>query len=129
MKCRTIGKKKVKYQDRLKAKARRFSYKWSGITKERFQELIRAAIGVACFFCGTILTVENMSADHRNPKSKEGKDTEINLRLICKMCNTTKSDFSEECFLALLKTSREHGVEPLLRTKLRASNLVFGGRR
>jgi 5-methylcytosine-specific restriction endonuclease McrA len=84
---------------------------------------------VACFYCGTILDVENLSADHRHPSSKEGKDTEVNLRLICKMCNTTKSDFSEEQFLGLLKTAREYSCEKLLRSKLRASNLMFRGRK
>jgi 5-methylcytosine-specific restriction endonuclease McrA len=55
--------------------------------------LKRKATGTApCFYCGKLLTCNNLTIDHFIPKSKGGTNEIQNLRLACKRCNSDKGN-------------------------------------
>jgi hypothetical protein len=53
------------------------------------REFVMARDGYRCVLCGT---KENLTLDHIYPWSKGGPDTEDNLRVLCRSCNSTKRD-------------------------------------
>lgn len=62
-----------------------------------------------CFYCGEYLEKEKKTVDHIKPVSKGGKDTEENIAVACRRCNTNKSDYSLDEFI---KLSLEGYFEP-----------------
>lgn len=49
--------------------------------------------GGCCRGCGVPLTIKTAQLDHIVPWSAEGPDTSDNLRILCKPCNETRSNF------------------------------------
>ena len=84
------------------------------------ENMLREADGKPCSYCGTTLSLENFSLDHKVPR-KFSKvynydtkkkvysdkvlrmlDSPSNLQIICKKCNQLKSDFNDKEFRLLL---------------------------
>lgn len=70
-------------------------------TIEQFRDYFRAWIGETCSYCETILTINNIVADHMNPVSRGGKFTMENLAPCCKPCNCQKGKMNDDEFYRL----------------------------
>lgn len=95
---------------------------------ERVRKEVTKAMGKPCRYCGVHLTLDNLGLDHVVSKEDGGNHTWDNLQFICKQCNGTKGSFSHEPFVALLEIAEQYGVRDKLISRLRAANLMFGGR-
>lgn len=94
-----------------------------------FTAWLRRAIGTPCLYCEGPLTLENVSLDHKRAfgsslRRLPGPATRLerllldrieNLQLICKLCNSTKSDLDADEFEALLEFLKDR---PRLKEKL-----------
>jgi 5-methylcytosine-specific restriction endonuclease McrA len=69
----------------------------SGFAKEFLEENKNCE----CIYCGTKLTKENATADHIVPISKGGNNTQINLIVCCKDCNSERGNLSFKTFMGL----------------------------
>ena len=79
-------------------------------------ELLRESLGKLCRYCGTKLTLKNISLDHKIPVGKSDyrrnktqykeertqMDALDNLQLICRKCNSLKGNFTDYEFESLL---------------------------
>lgn len=75
-----------------------------------------------CYYCGTVLTVDNRTIDHMIPKARGGMNKQSNRVWCCKACNSLKMDMTvEEFFLykslrrmykgkELVDVCRKHGI-------------------
>jgi hypothetical protein len=65
-----------------------------------------------CGYCGGAVSDIDFAVDHVEPKSKGGKDSLGNIILVCKSCNSAKSNRSLEWFRLHLsiKQSKFSGV-------------------
>jgi 5-methylcytosine-specific restriction endonuclease McrA len=61
-----------------------------------------------CPLTGDKLTTENVSVDHIIPRSKGGKNTLDNVRLVVYYVNVAKNDLTDEEFLKLCKRVVNH---------------------
>lgn len=57
-----------------------------------------------CTYCGTVLTVDNISVDHTNPMALDGKHAKDNITLVCLLCQRMKWDHTKDIFEDMLKT-------------------------
>lgn len=71
--------------------------------------MLRDSIGKPCTYCGKILTVENSQIDHKDPLNgvrpgyvRRPLDQIGNLQLICRRCNSAKSNLTDGKFRKLL---------------------------
>jgi 5-methylcytosine-specific restriction endonuclease McrA len=103
--------------------------------KQWLMEQIEAHLGKACKYCATILDLENMTFDHKEPyKSQEKRrnkienaslrrrlDAKENLHVICQPCNQVKGAMALADFESLLEWARSRGgdVEHYLRVRLK----------
>ena len=69
----------------------------SGFAKEFLEENKNCE----CIYCGTKLTKENATADHIVPISKGGNNTQVNLIVCCKDCNSERGNLSFKTFMGL----------------------------
>jgi hypothetical protein len=88
-----------------------------------------------CRYCKTLLMLKNVSADHRLPISRGGRNLLSNIDFICKSCNKAKSDFSSvefEYLLSLLdqmeKKFKNFPAKRRVLSALRISNSFRQGR-
>ena len=56
-----------------------------------------------CAYCGTKIRYEDLEVDHREARSKGGKDSKANYNPSCFTCNHYKKNHSLEQFRTLLK--------------------------
>lgn len=56
-----------------------------------------------CYYCGVELSRDNLSAEHKVPRTKGGAPTLDNLALCCSDCNYLKHTRTEEEFVTFLK--------------------------
>lgn len=90
------------------------------------EKLLEDALGKPCKYCGEIITLENASVDHKEPRisskvynrktkkmvyTKEELqeiDNIKNLHIVCRGCNGLKNDFNDKEFRALLGFIKKH---------------------
>lgn len=114
--------KEMKKNDPIKAKAfTLFSTVRLGRGKSDVAvSMLKQVLGKPCRYCGQIITLDNASVDHKEPRlgskvySRKKKkmvysseeihelDKKSNLQIICRDCNQTKSNLSDEQFNRLL---------------------------
>ena len=79
--------------------------------REKIEALLKAAIDKPCTYCGTFLTYANASLDHMEPlrglhrasgPMRASLDRISNLQIVCRQCNTAKSDMNDSQFRRLL---------------------------
>lgn len=139
-----------KEQDPIRYKAWTFTDKirWGKGGTDRMKEFLLLYLGSPCIYCGTILQIENCSLDHKQPlirnrmknrvKNTHNKlptytDQEVielnrieNLQIICKTCNTIKSDIPHDDYLKLMKfLETEPNLKIMVVNRLRRSNLIW----
>lgn len=89
-------------------------------------------LGLKCIYCPVILTIFNFSVDHRTPISRGGPRGLDNCQLVCKTCNLTKGDFTEQEYRAIVDFAGTGTAEfgKHLMGKLRMGGIIFNrGRR
>lgn len=62
--------------------------------------------GKRCYYCKDIITLNQSSRDHRQPRSRGGSDDPRNICLACKECNSAKQDMTEQEYWELLREDR-----------------------
>lgn len=76
----------------------------SGFAKEFLEE----NKDCKCIYCNTKLTKENATADHIVPISKGGNNTQINLIVCCKDCNSERGNLSFKTFMNLKNSKNKN---------------------
>src|SRR4030042_6277677 len=73
-------------------------------------EILKKYLNTNCKYCNEILTLKNISLDHKIPvhwKKENRKNPLIgdinNIHLICRKCNQSKRDLNDEQYLRLLE--------------------------
>ena len=127
--------KRTPEEREIRYKAGRFRTEWYHRTKEPkipiddIEQRILQVLGKNCLYCSSLLSIENLSADHKISIFNGGKTTLDNLEFqICRSCNSSKGNFNEDSFLILINCAKELGIANELLSKLRRSNTVFGRR-
>ena len=107
-------------------------------------KMIQGAIGAPCPYCGVVVTLDNISLDHKTPygdtdarRSKKGNeeirrkmDDPSNLQMTCLRCNSMKADMTDQQFRDLLEFLSEYpdaSLKKHIETRLMRS-LGFGRR-
>src|ERR1700693_23574 len=86
-------------------------------------EAVKKALGKACIYCWTELSVDNISADHRRSLKHGGTSDLGNINFeICQKCNAAKGSFDEDCFMDLIKVANKHGATKDLLARLKSAN-------
>jgi CRISPR/Cas system Type II protein with McrA/HNH and RuvC-like nuclease domain len=80
----------------LKYSGKNVRRRTSGFAKE-FVEQNKDA---RCLYCDGQLTSENATADHIVPISKGGNNTQVNLVVCCKDCNSERGDLDFKYYLS-----------------------------
>lgn len=81
----------------LKYSGKNVKRRTSGFAKEFIEENKDSN----CIYCGVKLTKENATADHIVPISKGGNNTQINLIVCCKDCNSERGNLDFNTFIGL----------------------------
>lgn len=75
-------------------------------------------------FCQYCRGTENLTLDHKVPRSQGGKNTVSNIQCLCKSCNMMKSGMSDRevkslwrWFLDVQKLRIDNGKKPLFKEK------------
>jgi 5-methylcytosine-specific restriction endonuclease McrA len=116
--------------------------------KEKMYALLQDALGGQCAYCPTTINLENASLDHKTPRTtskvydrKARKqvytDAEIrvldsieNLHIVCRDCNQTKSNLTDQefrCLLGFLADQPE--IKSKLFQRLKLTRTFFGFKR
>lgn len=108
--------------------------------------MLKRAVGNPCEYCGSEVTLENASIDHKTPRTfskvhnkKKSKlytpeeirelDKEENLHIVCRDCNQLKSDMNDEQFRYFLSAiSTRQDVKELVVKRMRRAVFMFGRR-
>lgn len=112
--------------------------------QEKMIDLITSSLGTLCTYCDILLTLDNVSLDHKIPRqwskvynrklkkslfTKEEiqkLDRIENLHIICRACNQLKSNFNDEQFRLFLNFINQYpDIKTLLIKRLKVSNLIF----
>lgn len=121
---------------------------WGRGGTQRMMVLVRKYLGSNCKYCGTELSLKNMSLDHKTPlahssrkPSKKGRyardydlspseilylNSEDNLHFVCLTCNRAKGNLSDEEYTSLLDyLSDKPRVKQIVLAKLKGSNFMY----
>lgn len=73
----------------------------------QYEKLVDSALaGGTCYHCGSPLTLENFSPDHRIALARGGTSQLSNIRIICWPCNQQKLSSSESIFHSMKARAR-----------------------
>jgi 5-methylcytosine-specific restriction endonuclease McrA len=112
--------------------------------KEIVRQLIVDALNTPCTYCGVTLTLDNLSLDHKeaygsvanrrqkaaNQELRRHTDRLENIHIICRDCNSRKSDFNHDEYVELLAWLEERPeVKKKLFKRLAQAKFVWMGRR
>lgn len=112
--------------------------------KELIRNLIESALDSQCLYCGVVLTLDNLSLDHKvaiagatsrrqkanNYLIRRELDRPENLQIICKDCNFRKSDFDHEEYMALLSFLKQHpNIQTKLYRRLAQARFMWGSKK
>ena len=139
--------KKCQYAARAKDPIRKKAFTMSSFITfggkgklEFFDALLRSKLNTPCRYCGSLLTVDNVSIDHiepfvttaarKNPLIKKRLDRSDNLQIICRGCNQMKGNLSHDNFVKLLDfLDKNPGISVYVRKKLSQSNIMWSHKR
>lgn len=65
---------------------------WSTKKKQRVKRSKYTEQNGQCYYCGKLILLDEMTFDHRIPKSKGGKGGSYNIVLACGRCNRLKGN-------------------------------------
>ena len=109
-------------------------WKERGKKKAFIAELIAQA--KSCPYCGTALTLDNISLDHKTPfQNSDARrnlqvhyklDVPENLQITCKRCNKIKGNLNDKQFRAFLKfLDRDPQMKQSILKRLAQSNIIW----
>ena len=120
------------------------SIKFGKGKKEFFIQLVTENINKPCPYCGTVISFENISIDHKiprtgskvydrklkhrtyTPEEMSELDTKDNLQVICRMCNSIKGNMSDIQYRSLLSfLDKDLPLKELIMKRLKHSYLFF----
>ena len=87
------------------------------------RKIIHAKCGGRCAYCGCVITLEQMQADHVIPLALRGADDMSNLMPSCRSCNHRKSTETVEVF----RDTVERWCDVLMRDSVTYKNAVRFG--
>lgn len=88
---------------------RLFSHKHRIAEPLTLKERLARKQGYRCFYCDTKYSLGELTKDHVIPRVAGGKDTEENIVLACRECNTFKGDYvKRNGRLVRFTATREH---------------------
>ena len=121
--------------------------RWGRGGAAKMEEILNAALGTSCKYCGIILTLDNCSLDHKTPlpssSKKLSRRTEhskgqlsleeveklnmaSNLHIVCLKCNQAKGNLTHEEFTALLGFLEGHPrMKKIVIAKMKGSNFMY----
>ena len=141
--------------DPLKNKAHTLisGLRWGKGGTARMMELISQFIDKPCKYCSVILTLKNLSLDHKipymtskrksklrntsgyitknirdySPEEEESLRSIENLHIVCLTCNRMKGNLNDEQFTKLLEfLEKDLNMKKIVCAKLKMSNFIFG---
>ncbi len=68
--------------------------------------------GGRCHYCREPLTCAQVTADHKIPRSRGGKNQMANIAACCFACNQAKADKTESRFFAEMGKSKPSSADP-----------------
>jgi len=86
-------------KEKLYKKIVRLRNDWNNKYDINADELIKKSLDDPCPYCKQIISIDNISLDHKTPQSIGGKEVEI----ICWRCNRMKGELLEKEYKKLLK--------------------------
>jgi 5-methylcytosine-specific restriction endonuclease McrA len=91
-----------------------------------FEQFVHSYYGEPCHYCGEILTVENISLEHKTPLKRGGTNHPGNLECITKICNRRKGEFTEKEYNELLSwTAQFPEMRAILLRRLSQAGFMF----
>ena len=143
----TYCDKKCQYAARAKDPIRKKAFTMSSFITfggkgklEYFDQLLRSKLNTPCRYCGTLLTLDNVSLDHiepfvttaarKNPAIKRQLDRSDNLQMICRGCNQMKGILSHDNFIKLKDfLDKNPTIAAYVNKKLAQSNIMWTHKR
>lgn len=119
---------------------------WGRGATQKMMDFIEPHIGTSCKYCGAVLTLGNLSLDHKVPLAhsarKDSRRTGYsravsdetfvklnsvdNLQIICLTCNRAKGNLTDEEFSALLEFLTLYPrMKQIVVAKLKGSNFMY----
>lgn len=119
---------------------------WGKGATQRMMGFIEPMIGTECKYCKTLLTLKNLSLDHKVPLAhsarKDSRKTRYsysvtdevfvqlnsleNLQIVCLACNRAKGNLTDDEYSALLAFLSLHPrMETIVIAKLKGSNFMY----
>lgn len=101
-----------------------------------FDDLLRSKLNTTCIYCGTLLTLDNVSIDHIEPFTtttarknlaiKRQLDRKENLQIICRGCNQMKGKLNHNNFVKLMDfLDKNPTISEYVKSKLAQSNIMW----
>lgn len=112
--------------------------------KETVRTLVTNAIGSPCPYCNEELSLDNMSLDHKvaydstENRRQKAQNTELrrhldrieNLHMVCRDCNSRKSNFNHDEYMLLLEfLEKNPAIKKKLFKRLAQAKFMWRGRR
>lgn len=143
---------KIKKDNPIKYKAMTLisGFNWGKGGADRMIAMLKQYLQTPCKYCGTVITLDNCSVDHKLPyavankvnrtgsklvKAKYTPEEEKylksadNLHIICFSCNKIKSNMTDEQFVRLLKfLDTDSALKTMILARLKRSNVIWGRR-
>lgn len=124
-----MRKRESKYRDTDKGKlTRKVSHireRFKDATTDEIRDELNKFIGKPCRYCKVKLTIDNCSADHAISLANGGNSDKNNLDIICKSCNSAKSDMNWDLFAALIRVARDYEEEDSFISRLKKASLIY----
>jgi 5-methylcytosine-specific restriction endonuclease McrA len=114
------------HRQRLRHPLQEFSYSVADV-----EQLLRAALGKPCPYCGRTLTLLNVSVDYKTPIGRGGPHQLANLVAVCRRDNTLKGSLLAWEYGVLVKALGEMTEESrkMVESALLVRGKTFGRRR
>lgn len=76
--------------------------------------MVSSALGKQCPYCEDVVKIKTFSLDHMMPVSRGGNLAILNLMVVCKRCNLSKGQMSDDEYRKFLKTLSDFPI-PIMR--------------
>jgi len=129
--------REMKQKDPFRYKASLFKerLRWGKGATQKMMKFIANYLGEPCGYCGKILTLDNMSLDHKvplrfnttkNTSEAEKLNQEENLHMVCRECNHIKGEIPHKKYTKLIKfLNEDKELGDIIRKRLKSSYLIY----
>jgi 5-methylcytosine-specific restriction endonuclease McrA len=109
---------------------------WGRGATDKMIIIIERALGTKCPYCPAILSLTNISLDHKvplnhndpsiTPERRQELNAEANIHLVCSRCNRCKGNIHHDSFLRLLEfLHTDKSLETVVLARLRLSAVAY----